>query len=46
MFQQDTRPVLPKVVVTQPSSNDLQPSLTASVETIPVGEKKKCCTIL
>ncbi|PIO77364.1 hypothetical protein TELCIR_00550 [Teladorsagia circumcincta] len=43
---QDTRPVLPKVVITQPSSNDLQSSLTASVETIPMNDKKKCCTIL
>ncbi|EYC31633.1 hypothetical protein Y032_0003g1158 [Ancylostoma ceylanicum] len=40
------RPIPPKVVITQPSSADLLPSLTASIDTLPSGEKKKCCVIL
>ncbi|CAJ0588120.1 unnamed protein product [Cylicocyclus nassatus] len=41
------RPVPPKVVITQPSSAELLPSsLTASIDTLPPGEKKKCCVIL
>ncbi|KJH51549.1 hypothetical protein DICVIV_02286 [Dictyocaulus viviparus] len=45
-LEHETRPALPKVVVTQPSSTDLQPSLSTSIDTIPLRQKKKCCVIL
>ncbi|ETN78973.1 hypothetical protein NECAME_00346 [Necator americanus] len=45
-FKDAPRPVPPKVVITQPSSAELLPSLTASIDTLPSGEKKKCCVIL
>ncbi|KAJ1371986.1 hypothetical protein KIN20_034038 [Parelaphostrongylus tenuis] len=39
------RPALPKVVITQPSSTDLQPSpLSTSVDTIQMRRKKKYTT--